>query len=220
MQEARRAYERIFEGSRPGPVRIEPRTSLLTILIIRSAQTSLRSLLPPPARARNQLGRQLQFIQRAGTSRDIPGRRMGDAEHVDLVHVELRKPSAAPLRVRARHSGWVRARVHHQGRRAVRVRVVEALANAPLPRHTPGLPRGGAARACRARARCERAARAFRGPRGRATRLEDRAEDQWGRERRGGRGQHACVIVFSCCLFACWSGLSLLLACSFILVLR
>ena len=102
---------------------------------------------------------------------------MGDAEHVDLVYIKLREPGAAPLRLRARHSGWVRPRVHHQGRRAVRVRVVETPADAPLPRHAPGLPRGGAARTRRARARCERATRTVRGSRGRASRFEDRAKD-------------------------------------------
>ena len=124
-------------------------------ILTRSAQTSLRTLLPPPARARKQLGRKQQFNGLIGASRYLPGRRLGDSGHVNPVHIELREPGAAPVRLRACLAGRVRARVHHQGRRPVRVCGIKAPPDASLPRHAPGIPRGGAACARRARARCE-----------------------------------------------------------------
>ena len=125
------------------------------IILTRSAQTSLRPLLPPPTRARKQLGRKQQLNRFIGTSGYLPGRRLGDSGHVNPVHIELREPGAAPVRLRARLAGRVWARVHHQGRRPVRVCGIKAPPDASLPRHAPGIPRGGAACARRARARCK-----------------------------------------------------------------
>lgn len=132
-----------------------PYDSLPNTVLTRSAQTSLRPLLPPSARARKQLRHKQQLNGIIRAARYLPGRWLGDAGHVDPVHIELREPGVAPVRLRARLAGRVRAWVHHQGRRPVRMRGLEAPPDASLPRHAPGIPRGGAARARCARSRCE-----------------------------------------------------------------